>query len=130
MTKVIIELGKDNKGEFIQHHLEMEGTATTISRQYYKIVDKALVENMPQKTLEDLVAKGVEELEKRTIAKHPNLAMADSQHLRFLYKRLVHKHRENPNYDYMIRFNKIIEQVEQNDIEDLFGDGSQFKGRR
>lgn len=32
----------------------------------------------------------------------------DQVHMRWIYDRMVHVHGENPNVDYMLRFNKII----------------------
>jgi hypothetical protein len=32
----------------------------------------------------------------------------DKQHLRFIYNRMVEIHGENPNVDYMLKFNEII----------------------
>lgn len=34
----------------------------------------------------------------------------DKQHLRFIYNRMVEIHKENPNVDYMLKFNQIIEE--------------------
>lgn len=44
--------------------------------------------------------------------------MRNSQHLNWLFDRLVEVHNENPNYDYMIRFRKIIDEVENEEIKD------------
>jgi len=38
--------------------------------------------------------------------------MSNKQFLEFIYNRMINKHDENPNYDYMDRFKKIIENVE------------------
>lgn len=38
--------------------------------------------------------------------------MTDNQHLKWLRDRLINVHGENPNYDYMLRFEKIIAKVE------------------
>lgn len=37
------------------------------------------------------------------------LSPQDKQHLRFIYNRMVELHGENPNVDYMLKFDKIIE---------------------
>lgn len=37
----------------------------------------------------------------------------DAEHLRWLYKRMVHLHGEKENYNYMQRFAKIINKLEQ-----------------
>jgi hypothetical protein len=34
----------------------------------------------------------------------------DKEHLQWLYNRLVNVHGENPNYDYMLKFQEIINQ--------------------
>jgi len=44
--------------------------------------------------------------------------MTNSEHLNWLFDRLVEVHNENPNYDYMIRFRKIIDEVENEEIKD------------
>ncbi len=44
--------------------------------------------------------------------------MTNSQHLNWLFDRLVEVHNENPNYDYMVRFRKIIDEVENEEIKD------------
>ena len=42
--------------------------------------------------------------------------MTNSEHLNWLFDRLVEVHNENPNYDYMIRFRKIIEGIENEEL--------------
>lgn len=37
----------------------------------------------------------------------------DAEHLRWLYDRMVCKHDENPNFDYMRRFVKIFNKLKQ-----------------
>lgn len=37
----------------------------------------------------------------------------DAKHLRWLYDRMVRKYDENPDFDYMHRFDKIINKLEQ-----------------
>lgn len=37
----------------------------------------------------------------------------DSEHLRWLYDRMECKYDENPNFDYMHRFNEIINKLEK-----------------
>jgi hypothetical protein len=38
---------------------------------------------------------------------------SDVNHLRWTYNRLKHIHKENENYDYMIRLKKIIDKLEK-----------------
>jgi hypothetical protein len=45
--------------------------------------------------------------------------MTNSEHLNWLFDRLVEVHNENPNYDYMIRFRKIIDDVEKKETKEL-----------
>jgi len=45
--------------------------------------------------------------------------MTNSQHLNWIFERLVEVHNENPNYDYMIRFRKIIDDVENKETKEL-----------
>ena len=45
--------------------------------------------------------------------------MTKSQHLNWLFDRLVEVHNENPNYDYMIRFRKIIDDIENKETKEL-----------
>jgi hypothetical protein len=35
------------------------------------------------------------------------------KHLEWIYNRMVNVHNENPNYDYMIRFEEIIEELKK-----------------
>jgi hypothetical protein len=37
----------------------------------------------------------------------------DSQHLQWIYDRLINKHGEKPNVDYIIRFKSIIDDMQQ-----------------
>jgi hypothetical protein len=37
------------------------------------------------------------------------MSHTDKQHLRWIRDRLIHKYGENPNYDYMIRLQEIID---------------------
>lgn len=39
--------------------------------------------------------------------------MKDFEHLEWLFSRLVEVHNEHPNYDYMIRFKKIIQKIKE-----------------
>lgn len=41
----------------------------------------------------------------------------DANHLEWLFERMVNVHGENPNYDYMIRFRKVIETFKKNKCE-------------
>jgi hypothetical protein len=42
-----------------------------------------------------------------------NINEKDVKHLQWLYVRMVHVHGENENYDYMIKFMEIIEQLKK-----------------
>jgi len=64
-AKTIIELGCDDRGQFIQHYLDLDGTKTNIAKRYYEEVDKALIQNMPQDILEEMVEQGKAELYRR-----------------------------------------------------------------
>ena len=68
-AKVNIGVGKDYKGEFIQHNISIGETTTPLVKQYYKIVDEQLINNMPQAMLVDMVAKGTAELKRRDNAR-------------------------------------------------------------
>jgi len=39
--------------------------------------------------------------------------MKDFEHLEWIFERLVEVYDENPNYDYMIRFKKIIQKTKE-----------------
>ena len=39
---------------------------------------------------------------------YPESKEKQKQHLEWIYERLVEVHRENPNYDYMLKFKEII----------------------
>ena len=41
--------------------------------------------------------------------------MKNSEHLQWIFNRLVEVHGENPNYDYMHRFREIINDVKENE---------------
>lgn len=41
----------------------------------------------------------------------------DIKHLTWIYERLIHVHKENPNYDYMIRLKQIVD--ESKDSSDI-----------
>ena len=109
--KINIGLGEDERAKFIQHTIELNGTITEVTRHYYEVIDEQTVVNMPQEVLDEVLKQLFEERERRELVKHPNARMSDRQHLRFIWKRLVYRHKENPNYDYMIRFTKIIEEI-------------------
>jgi hypothetical protein len=53
-----------------------------------------------------------EEPKKVTFAS-PNWSVA--KHLAWIKNRLVHVHKENPNYDYIIKLQEIIEYMEENE---------------
>jgi hypothetical protein len=36
------------------------------------------------------------------------MSQSDINHLKWIYERLIHVHKENPNYDYMLKFKEII----------------------
>jgi hypothetical protein len=39
--------------------------------------------------------------------------MSDKEFLTWISDRLVHVYKENPNYDYMLRFQRIIQRIEE-----------------
>lgn len=39
---------------------------------------------------------------------YPESKEKQKQHLEWIYNRLIHIHGENPNYDYMLKFKEII----------------------
>jgi len=45
--------------------------------------------------------------------KTTNNNWSDIDHLRWSYNRMKHTHKENPNYDYMIRLKSIIDKLEK-----------------
>jgi hypothetical protein len=45
------------------------------------------------------------------------VAMKDHEFLRWIWERLIFKYGENPNYDYMLRLDQIIDEVKR--LEDL-----------
>lgn len=40
----------------------------------------------------------------------------DRQHLQWIYDRMVEVHKENPNYDYMIKFRSILKALRKADV--------------
>jgi len=42
--------------------------------------------------------------------------LSDVEHLQWIFTRLVVKHGENPNYDYMLRFKKVIDGLVANPV--------------
>ena len=69
-AKMIVDIGVGE--DFIEHSFSMDNDNTELSsltnrvtRQYYEIVDKAILENMPTDVLKDLVDKATHELIKR-----------------------------------------------------------------
>ncbi len=38
----------------------------------------------------------------------------NNNHLEFIYERMIHVHKENPNYDYMLKFKEIVKWIENN----------------
>jgi hypothetical protein len=51
-----------------------------------------------------------------------------SEHLQFIYDRLVAVHKENPNSDYMIKFESIIKYTKQS--EDSFDEYLEYVRER
>ena len=47
-----------------------------------------------------------------------------SEHLQFIYNRLTQVHNENPNLDYMVKLNHIIEYIQQE--EQSFNDYMEY----
>jgi len=45
--------------------------------------------------------------------KNQNINEKDVKHLQWLYDRMVNVHGENKDYDYMIKFKEIIEQLKK-----------------
>ena len=49
-------------------------------------------------------------------------SLTDKQlHLQWIFNRLVMKYGENPNYDYMIKLKKIIDEWSEPEKKDVFG---------
>lgn len=42
--------------------------------------------------------------------------MKDRQHLLWIYNRMIEVHKENPNYDYMIKFRDILKTLHKADV--------------
>lgn len=40
----------------------------------------------------------------------------DRQHLQWIYERMVHMHKENEDYDYMIKFQSILKALRKADV--------------
>jgi len=59
------------------------------------------------------------------------MSREETNHLTWIYNRLIHVYGENPNYDYMIRFNEIIDKhiIETNTIEVVDPEIVTFKNR-
>ncbi len=69
---VQISKGFDEDGPFMEHSTQMPSMpemASNITRQYYKIVDEAVIKNMPDDILEDLLSKLKEEYKTRNSMK-------------------------------------------------------------
>jgi O-acetyl-ADP-ribose deacetylase (regulator of RNase III) len=63
---------------------------------------------------------------------HKNDNMKNKEALRFIYDRMINKYGENPNYDYMQNFEKVIEEIETTpknslNINVISGDISKIK---
>lgn len=46
----------------------------------------------------------------------------DMLHLEFIYNRMINVYKENPNYDYMLRFMEIIDALKRQNLKkpDIF----------
>lgn len=57
------------------------------------------------------VLKFLEQLaeDQKHIAQAEKEYAEDMNHLEWIYNRMVEVHKENPNYDYMLRFKKIVD---------------------
>lgn len=44
------------------------------------------------------------------------------KHIEWIYYRMVFKHQENPNFDYMIKFREILEKLSSKQVERGCGD--------
>ena len=54
--------------------------------------------------------------------------MSDNEHLEWMYNRLIEVHDENPNIDYMLRMNSIIQtQKEGEHWREVVGENSGIK---
>lgn len=40
----------------------------------------------------------------------------DSEHLEWIYNRLINHHGENPQYDYMLRLKQVIENTKRHEV--------------
>lgn len=47
-------------------------------------------------------------MQTQPIKEYPENEEKQKQHLEWIYQRLIHVHKENPNYDYMLKFKEII----------------------
>ena len=52
-------------------------------------------------------------IDKNKNMKDQNINEKDVKHLQWLYDRMVNVHGENKDYDYMIKFKEIIEQLKK-----------------
>jgi hypothetical protein len=52
-------------------------------------------------------------IEKNKNMKDQNINEKDVKHLQWLYDRMANVHGENKDYDYMIKFKEIIEQLKK-----------------
>ena len=52
-------------------------------------------------------------IEKNKNMENQNINEKDVKHLQWLYDRMVNVHGENKDYDYMIKFKEIIEQLKK-----------------
>lgn len=46
--------------------------------------------------------------------KSTNITQEEQEHLNWMYNRLISVHGENPNYDYMLKMNKILTKIANN----------------
>jgi len=65
--KIDINVGKDYYGDFLEYSMkdEFDKTIGSITRQYYKVIEEKLLENMPDTILYDLEIKIHNEIKRR-----------------------------------------------------------------
>ena len=69
--KFIVDFGSDDEGDFIQHSSSFNASPhANITKRYYEIVDKAILEHMPIDILNDLASKIHSELLRRADEKN------------------------------------------------------------
>ena len=50
----------------------------------------------------------------------------ETQHLNWIYNRLIHVHHENEHYDYMLAFKRIIDKTQEESIETIFNNADKY----